>query len=62
MAIRLGDWKMVLEDHNAPADTMLFNLSIDKGERVDVYQDNSEKVNELRALFKKWEQQLAEQQ
>ena len=62
IAIRHGDWKLVLEDHNAPADTMLFNLSIDKGERVDVYQDNPEKVNELRALFKKWEQQLAEQQ
>ena len=62
IAIRHGDWKMVLEDQNAPKDTMLFNLAIDKGERNDLYKSHPEKVAELRKLFKTWEKQLAKQQ
>ncbi len=62
MAIRHGDWKLVLEDHNAEKDSMLFNLANDKGERNNLYEAMPQKVNELRALYKKWEQELAEQQ
>ncbi|MBR8538014.1 sulfatase-like hydrolase/transferase [Carboxylicivirga sediminis] len=62
MAIRHGDWKLVVEDKNATADTMLFNLAIDKGERRNLYHDASKKVTELRQLFEEWEKGLAPQQ
>lgn len=59
MAIRHGDWKLVLEDHYATKDTMLFDLSVDRGERSNLYQNNSKKVDELRQLYVQWESQLA---
>ncbi|TLX75763.1 hypothetical protein E9993_09420 [Labilibacter sediminis] len=62
MAIRHGDWKLVIEDQNAPKDTMLLNLAKDKGERIDLYKTNPVKVNELRLLFNRWESELAPQQ
>ncbi|MBS2211382.1 sulfatase-like hydrolase/transferase [Carboxylicivirga mesophila] len=62
MAIRHGDWKLVVEDKNATTDTMLFNMAIDKGERRNLYNDTPMKVTELKQLFEEWEKGLAPQQ
>jgi arylsulfatase A-like enzyme len=74
MAIRRGDWKLV----KAPvADgargarrtgalaldrAMLFNVANDIGEQNDVAESNPEKVKELTALWKTWNEELKDPQ
>lgn len=58
MAIRHGDWKLMVEYQKENHDTMLFNLSNDLGERRDLITQYPEKVRELQKLFKQWEDSL----
>lgn len=52
-AVRHGDWKLVASriDGETPR---LFNLAADVGEARDLSADQPEKVNELRAIWDKW--------
>jgi len=66
-AIRKGDWKLILgkdsggfsrniPEENIPTETdgQLYNLTIDPGERNNLYAENSEVVNELSVLLDKY--------
>jgi len=59
MAIRSGDWKLMLEDRrDAPGDTMLFNLAKDIGEQENLIRQYPEKAMELQKLYKTWADSL----
>lgn len=51
-AIRMGDWKLIerLEDGR----THLYNLSIDIGERMDMAENQPERVNLMRSKLHAW--------
>jgi len=58
MAIRMGDWKLVR--HNQSDGLELYNLKDDIGESKDLAQSNSDKLNELKAAWDKWNGTLEE--
>ena len=65
-AVRHGDWKLVSYDLNAEgisgkgvSEPRLYNLSRDAGESENLASANPEKVQELTALWKAWDAQLA---
>lgn len=69
MAIRRGDWKLVktregrletnVETLNDLSDAALYNLAQDIGEQHDLAAKHPEKVKELSAVWRQWNQQLA---
>ena len=69
MAIRRGNWKLVKTregrlDTDVTAlsdlsDTALYNLAADIGEQNDLAAKQPEKVKELTAAWRQWNQQLA---
>jgi arylsulfatase A-like enzyme len=69
MAIRRGDWKLVktregrletnVETLNDLSDAALYNLAEDIGEQTDLAAKHPEKVRELTAAWRAWNQQLA---
>lgn len=66
IAIRRGDWKLVKPDLDPKAQfgtiakqPMLFNLAQDIGEQTDLAAKHPEKVQELLALWQKWNAELA---
>lgn len=58
MAIRQGNWKLVVEYQKDKPDAMLFDLSTDIGERRDLSATFPEKAKELKAVFDEWENSL----
>jgi arylsulfatase A-like enzyme len=72
MAVRKGDWKLVTymskidegdilrEDSPAPTPHRLYNLSSDIGETNDLAGSETEKFNELKSLWDKWNASMAE--
>jgi arylsulfatase A-like enzyme len=61
MAIRSGDWKLMLEDRrNAPKDTMLFYLAKDIGEQTNLINQYPDKAMQLQNIYKEWEDTLPE--
>ncbi|HMY72210.1 MAG TPA: sulfatase [Blastocatellia bacterium] len=69
MAVRRGDWKLVktregrletnVETLNDLSDAALYNLAQDIGEQNDLAAKHPEKVKELSAVWRQWNQQLA---
>jgi arylsulfatase A-like enzyme len=58
-AIRHGDWKLVLGAGGGPT-PRLFNLADDRSEMNDLAAQQPEKVQELRALYERWNAEQAE--
>jgi arylsulfatase A-like enzyme len=72
IALRMGDWKLV----KAPAGggvvagelagkattdgAQLYNLKLDIGEKQNLAQKNPDKVNELAAVWQKWNRELVD--
>jgi hypothetical protein len=53
-AVRQGDWKLLLDGANS----MLFNLKDDVGERNDLASQRSDIVRKLFPLIGKWEEDV----
>ena len=60
MAIRHGDWKLVVEYSGDNHNPMLFNLTNDIGERKNLITVYPEKTKELQTIYKLWENSLPE--
>jgi arylsulfatase A-like enzyme len=59
-AIRLGNWKLLLQDHKMDTRPLLFNLANDIGEEQDLADTHHDKVDELGEMLKQWENQLVD--
>ncbi|MCC6143147.1 MAG: sulfatase, partial [Candidatus Hydrogenedentes bacterium] len=55
-AVRKGDWKLVISERTG--NTWLYNLANDMSEATDLSRTNPEKVAELEAALKEWEEGL----
>jgi len=51
-AVRLGDWKLIQYFENN--DIELYNLKTDPGEKINLADSNSKKVNELLGILEHW--------
>lgn len=51
MAIRKGDWKLIVGANGSDDDKQLYDLSKDIGERNNLAAENSEKLKELLAVY-----------
>jgi arylsulfatase A-like enzyme len=56
-AVRVGNWKLVLVDGEAPR---LFNLAEDIGETKDLASRAPERVKQIKATYDAWNAQLME--
>lgn len=66
-AVRQGDWKLVMAVERGPdgefvgnATLRLYNLAKDPAEAMDLREKEPDKVKALEALWKKWNEQMAE--
>ena len=55
-AIRMGDWKLVMQDDGPP---QLYNLAQDVGEKNDLAAQQPDKVKQLKGAYDQWNAQLA---
>jgi arylsulfatase A-like enzyme len=65
MAVRMGDWKLVRADlapdkqfGDIAKKPMLFNLADDIAEKTDLAESKPDKVKELQAVWRKWNDEL----
>ena len=56
--MRHGDWKLVV-GNGGSGEPELYNLADDLGESKNLAADNSAKVNELQALWDRWNAEQA---
>ncbi len=56
-AVRMGDWKLVMQDSEPP---QLYNLAQDVGEKNNLAGQRPDKVKELKAAYDEWNAQLAQ--